>query len=288
MVSKNPNVIIIGAGPAGIACAMQLKRYNINSLVLEKDKIGGLLKNANLIENYPGFPNGISGDKFVQLLKKQSQSNKLDVKYEIVESVEFLDDTLSVKTNREIYHSKYLVIASGTKPIVPKTPKIPDNIKDKLFFEIYKLGQIKYKNIAIIGAGDCAFDHALNLGNNNKVIILNRSNRIKSLPILQDRISKVENIKYFDNTTVQEIGKIDKQLNLILKNNDKSILVDYLLIAIGRKPNLDFINIDLLKNPNVFQIGDVKNGRFRQTSIAVGDGTFTAMNINKILNRENL
>jgi len=67
MVSKNTNVIIIGAGPAGIACAIQLKRYNINTIVLEKDKIGGLLKNANLVENYPGFPNGINGEKFVQL-----------------------------------------------------------------------------------------------------------------------------------------------------------------------------------------------------------------------------
>ncbi len=284
MVSKNTNVIIIGAGPAGIACAIQLKRYNINTIVLEKDKIGGLLKNANLVENYPGFPNGINGEKFVQLLKKQSQSNKLDVKYEIVESVEFLDDTFSINTNKKKYHSKYLVIASGTRPIVPEVPFIQDNIKSKVFFEIYKLGQIKNKNIAIIGAGDCAFDYALNLGNNNKVIILNRSNLIKALPILHDRVSKVENIKYFNNTTVQEIDTIDKQLNLILKNTDESFLVDYLLIAIGRETNLDFIDKDLLKNPNVFQIGDVKNEQFRQTSIAIGDGTFTAMNINNILN----
>ncbi|MCJ7802240.1 MAG: NAD(P)/FAD-dependent oxidoreductase [Candidatus Marinimicrobia bacterium] len=285
MVSKSTNVIIIGAGPAGIACAIQLKRYNIDSIIFEKDDIGGLLKNANLVENYPGFPDGIRGKKFVQLLKKQSQSNKLDVKYEIVESVEFLGDTFSINTNKNIYNSKYLVIASGTRPVVPEVPFIQDSIKSKVFFEIYKLGQIKNKNIAIIGAGDCAFDYALNLGNNNKVIILNRSNLIKAMPILQDRVSKVENIKYFDNTIVQKIGTIDKQLNLILKNNDKSILVDYLLIAIGRKPNLDFICKTLLKNPKVFQIGDVKNGQFRQTSIAVGNGTFTAMNIDKILNQ---
>ena len=285
MINKSINVVIIGAGPAGIACAIQLKRYNINSIVLEKEKIGGLLKNANLVENYLGFPNGISGDKFVQLLKKQSQSNKLDVKYEIVESVEFLDDIFSINTNKKKYHSKYLVIASGTRPIVPEVPFMQDSIKSKVFFEIYKLDHINNKNIAIIGAGDCAFDYALNLSDNNKVIILNRSNLIKALWILQDKVSKVENIKYFDNIEVQEIGTIDKQLNLILKNNDKSISVDYLLIAIGREPNLDFIGKDLLLNPNVFQIGDVKNEQFRQTSIAIGDGTFTAMNINKILNR---
>ncbi|MBU0528676.1 NAD(P)/FAD-dependent oxidoreductase [bacterium] len=286
MVSKSTNVIIIGAGPAGIACAIQLKRYNIDYIVFEKHEMGGLLKNANLVENYPGFPNGISGNKFVQLLKKQTRNNKINIKLETVENVEWAKDTFNIKTNINVYHSKYLVIASGTKPFVPKVPVICDDVKKMVFFEIYKLGQIKNKDIAIIGAGDCAFDYALNLCVNNKVIILNRGNQIKALPILQDRVSKVAKIKYFDNTVVQEIGTIDKQLKLILKNADESILVDYLIIAIGRKPNLDFIDTNLLINPYVFQIGDVKNGQFRQTAIAVGDGTFTAMNIYSILNNK--
>ena len=285
MVSKITDVIIIGAGPAGIACAIQLKRYDIDSFVIEKGEIGGLLHNANLVKNYLGFPNGISGEKLVQLLNKQSQVSKINVKYEIVESVEFFEDIFTVKTNKNLYHSKYLVIASGTKPIVPMIPIIKDNIKDKVFFDILKLGPIKNKNVAIIGAGDCAFDYALNLSKNNNVIIINRSNLIKALPVLQDRVSKTKRIKYIKNTIVQKISTIDKQLNIILKNNDKSILIDYLLIAVGRKPNLDFIDKDLLTNPNVFQIGDVKNGQFRQTSIAVGDGTSTAMNINKVLNQ---
>ena len=286
MISKIIDVIIIGAGPAGIACAIQLKRYNIDSIVFEKDEIGGLLKNANLVENYPGFPNGISGNKFVELLKKQTQNNKLNIKLETVENVKWAKDTFNVKTNINVYHSKYLVIASGTKPIVPKVPVICDDVKNTVFFEIYKLGQIKNKDIAIIGAGDCAFDYALNLCVNNKVIILNRGNQIKALPILQDRALKVATIKYFDNTVVQEIGTIDKQLKLILKNTDESILVDYLIIAIERKPNLDFIDTNLLINPYVFQVGDVKNGQYRQTAIAVGDGTFTAMNIYSILNNK--
>ncbi len=285
MVSKITDVIIIGAGPAGIACAIQLKRYNIDFIVLEKDEIGGLLHNANLIENYLGFPNGITGKKLVQLINKQSQVSKINVKYEIVEFAQSFEDIFSIKTNKNFYHSKYLVIASGTKPIVPKVPIIRDNIKDKVFFDIYKLGQIKNKNIAIIGAGDCAFDYALNLSNNNKVIILNRSNRIKALPILQDRISKIDNINYFNNTTVKKIESQNSKITLSCNPNIVTNDIDYLLIAIGREPNLDFINKDLLINPKVFQIGDVKNGQFRQTSIAVGNGTFTAMKINNILNQ---
>jgi thioredoxin reductase (NADPH) len=287
MANKITNVIIIGAGPAGIACAIQLKRYNINCIVLEKDKIGGLLRNANLVENYIGFPNGISGIKLVQLMEKQSQINKLDIKNELVESIDFNKDIINIKTDKNLYSSKYLVIASGTKPIVPISPIIHDNKKTKVFYDIYKLGQIKNKNIAIIGAGDCAFDYAINLCNNNKVTILNRSNRIKALPILQDRVFKIESIKYFENTVVKQIASKNNQITLSCISNIVTTVFDYILIAIGREPNLDFINKDIMKNPNILQIGDVKNGQFRQTSIAVGDGTFAAMKISKLLNQGN-
>ena len=286
MVSKSTVVIIIGAGPAGIACAIQLKRYNIDSIVFEKDEIGGLLKNANIVENYLGFPNGISGKKLVQLINKQSQTAKINVKYEIVMSVESFEDTLNVKTSKNIYHSKYLVIASGTKPIIPKVPIIRDDIIEKVFFDIYKLGEINGKKIVIIGGGDCAFDYALNLSEFNQVILLNRSTRIKALPILQERCSHSGNIQYLDKRSVLKIESVNNQL-LLLCNNSEKLTADYLLIAIGREPNLDFIKNDLLNNPKVFQIGDVKNGQLRQTSIATGDGTFTAMNINMILNQGN-
>lgn len=284
MSKRVTNVIIIGAGPAGIACAIQLNRYNIDSIIFEKDEIGGLLKNANIVENYLGFPNGISGKKLVQLINKQSQTAKINVKYEIVMSVESFEDTLNVKTSKNIYHSKYLVIASGTKPIIPKVPIIRDDIIDKVYFDIYKLGEINSKKIVIIGAGDCAFDYALNLSEFNQVTLLNRSTHIAALLILQERCSSSSNIQYLEKISVLKIESIKNQLLLLCDNSEK-LTADYLLIAIGREPNLDFIKKDLLKKPYVFQIGDVKNGQFRQTSIAVGDGTFTAMNINKILNQ---
>ncbi len=283
MLSKSTEVIIIGAGPAGIACAIQLKRYNIDSIVFEKNEIGGLLKNANLIENYIGFPNGISGKKLIQLMKKQSQTANINVKYENVISVETFEDTFNVKTNKNKYHSKYLVIASGTKPIVPKVPIIRADIIDKVYFDIYQLAEIIGKEIVIIGAGDCAYDYALNLCEFNQVTLLNRSKRIKALPILQERSSTSSNIQYLENISVLKIENANNQL-LLLCNNSEKLPADYLLIAIGREPNLGFIEKNILENQNVFQIGDVKNGLFRQTTISTGDGTFTAMMISSRLN----
>ena len=287
MANKITDVIIIGAGPAGIACAIQLKRYNIKAVVLEKDKIGGLLINANLVENYPGFPNGISGIKLVQLIEKQSQINKLDIKYETAQSVEYDKSFSRIQTNKNLYQSKYLVIASGTKPIIPIIPIIHDNIKTKVFCDIYKLGQIKNKNIAIIGSGDCAFDYALNLCGNNKVTILNRRSRIKALPILQDRVSKIRNINYFDDITVKQIESKNDKIILLCIPNIITNYFDYILLAIGREPTLDFISKDILTKHNVFRIGDVKNEQFRQISIATGDGTFTAMKIRNLLDQGN-
>lgn len=281
MLSKSTDVIIIGAGPAGITCAIQLKRYNIDSIVFERNEIGGLLKNANLIENYIGFPNGISGKKLIQLMIKQSQTAKINVKYENVISVETFEDTFNVTTNENTYRSKYLVIASGTTPVVPKVPIIQDNIKNKVFFEIHQLGEIIGKKIVIIGAGDCAFDYALNLCEFNQVTLLNRGTRIKALPILQERCSTSRNVQYIEKISVLKIENVNNQLLLVCNNSEK-LTTDYLMVAIGREPNLDFIDKNLLKIPCVFQIGDVKNGLFRQTTISAGDGTFTAMKINKI------
>ncbi len=282
MVNKIISVIIIGAGPAGIACAIQLKRYNIDFIVLEKDEIGGLLRNANLVENYIGFPNGISGENLVRLMNKQFQNCDINIKYESVNSVNY-NNNFVIETNKTRYTSKYLVIATGTKPFIPEAPIIHDNIKEKVFFEVYELRQIKNKTITIIGAGDCAFDYALNLCEFNQVTLLNRNTRIKALSILQERSTLSNNIQYLDKTSILKIKSVNNHI-LLFCNNSKRLTTNYLLIAIGREPNLDFIDRDLLKNPNIFQIGDVKNGQFRQTSIAVGDGTYTAMEISKLLN----
>jgi len=279
--------IIIGAGPAGIAAAIQLKRCNIDVLVLEKDKIGGLLKNANLVENYPGFPQGISGKEFVALLENHLKTHDVGVAFQKALKIGY-DDKFIIETTEDIYFSKFLIVATGTKP-----KKLEEfwvkNINHKVFYEVNQLDNLKGKEITILGSGDAAFDYALSLCKSNKITILNRSKNIKALDLLYDKCVSHKNITYFDNTVVKNAQILEDKLLLDCKNTENSnvlqLQTDYLLAAIGRKPEDSLIkHLDTVSLKNkLFIVGDVKNGNHRQAAIAVGDGLKAAMQIVEVL-----
>ncbi len=277
------NIAIIGAGPAGIACAVQLKRYGINFVIFEKDRVGGLLQNANLVENYPGFPEGINGKHLVSLLCRHISKYGIKPIRECVTLVNYRKEFL-IRTLKNVYKSDIVVIASGTKP-KRLNIEIPAGSETKIFYEVANLKKVNNKLIAIVGAGDASFDYALGLCRRNKVYLLNRSRVHKCLPVLFERAMKNKNIEYITCFDISKINLKNKKIILCSKNQT-SIIVDYLVVAIGREPNLDFLEKSikrklktLEKNKKLYMIGDVKNGLFRQTAIAVGDGIKTAMEI---------
>ena len=286
---KVKDVVVIGAGPAGIATAIQLKRYGMNPIILEKNAIGGLLKNANLVENYPGFPDGISGLQLVKLLEKHLVTAGVKVSYENVLKLRLEDNLFRTKTNTRMITSRKVVIASGTQPRKISNFSISDDVKNKIFYEIYPLFGVKGKEIIIIGAGDAAFDYALNLGKNNTVCILNREKTAKCLPLLWQRARKSSKISYYNETEISKItNSSDERLLLECKPQKRisKFYADYVIFAIGREPQLDFLSEDIKKNVKelerkklLYFVGDVKNEIYRQTAICVGDGVKTAMKI---------
>jgi thioredoxin reductase (NADPH) len=283
-------VAIIGAGPAGIACAMQLSRYGINPLLIERDIPGGLLKNANLVENFPGFPGGISGTSLVGKMTKQLEMTKVPVIKENVTQVSHKGDFFIIKTDQNNYKSKILVIASGTFPVEWIEPGLFKSIPGKVFYEVFPLRDVRNSSIAIIGAGDAAFDYAFYLATYNKVMIMNRSDRVKCLPLLFQRAMSNPQISYYENHVLKHIDSISSPacLKLSFQNANKLITfkADYIIFAIGRRPELSFTDPDLLNQFEELQqqgmlylIGDVKNELMRQASIAAGDGIRAAMEI---------
>jgi thioredoxin reductase (NADPH) len=188
------------------------------------------------------------------------------------------------------YHSTIAVIASGTKPRTMEKLHIPEELKDRFFYEVYPLLGEAGKQIVIIGAGDAAFDYALNLARNNKVIILNRGTEVSCLPLLWERTKLEDNIEYHQQTSITRVSPGPPGRINLESNKSKIFIADYLIAAIGRDPNLDFISgqfsektIQLEDSGKLYFVGDVANGLYRQTAIAVGDGILAAMKIYKFL-----
>ena len=214
-------IAIIGGGPAGTAAAIQLKRSGFDVTIFEKQAIGGLAVNANLIENYLGFPNGISGIRFTGLLEKHLENLEIEVKYDEIDYIKFENNSYLLNNRLEKYSR--LIIATGTKPNQLNIPGMEKIAIDKIYYEVYELLGESNKTIGIIGAGDAAFDYALNLSLTNKSIILNRSQEIKALDLLRYRADKNPNIENRKNVVVSEIiSQKDKLLLNCKVRNEKN------------------------------------------------------------------
>lgn len=288
------DVVIIGAGPAGIATAIQLRRYHIQAVLLEQEEIGGLLRNAHLVENYPGFPAGIRGSDLVGLFKEQLKNAGVGVSFERAVQLRYEHGRFVTRTDRRTIASSFAVVAAGTKPRKSSVPAISADIEDRIFYEIHPIQGIEHKKIAIIGAGDAAFDYALSLSQNNEVTIVSRSERAKCLPVLEERCRQSEKTSFLSDASVGAIEDQGGRLRLTYASGTGrkrgQICADMVIMAIGREPCLDFLGTELNRRSGelmearaLFMVGDVKNEMYRQTAICVGDGVQAAMKIYGIM-----
>jgi thioredoxin reductase (NADPH) len=291
-----PRVAIIGAGPAGMATVLQLARYSIPALWFGEDK--SLLQNAWRVENYLGMSKACSGMELLQQFQQHLARYNISCNQQSVIKLDYLakGNNFVIATKQENYTVDYVIVASGTKPKMhPLLEALPGELKPRIFYEVQPILNVKNKTIVIIGAGDAAFDFALNLAAQNKVFIVNRGNSIKALPFLIVEATKHINIKYYDNYVLDSaLLEIDGHIGLPLRVNFKHDIAqeplvlgaDYLIAALGREPQKDFYTPGLLENEaellykGIFYLaGDVKNSIYRQTMIAAADGVKSAMQL---------
>jgi len=294
-----------------MAAAIQLRRYGIPALLVEKTRLGGLLWNANLVENYPGFPAGVSGPKLVHLIEKQMERLGVPVSFDEVTKIDQNHAGFQVSTLTTYHLPRFVIVASGTRPRPIPLP-IPAAVQNRVFSEVYPLLGVRGKRVVIVGAGDAAFDYALNLSKNgNFVTILNRGQAVKCLSLLKERAAAQASIAYFDGKPVSRVEAGGAADRLIVRcAAGESFEAEYLVFATGRQPELGFlpdpqdvrrtwldgvpsgegdvcltgaVEADRCDAPsapeNLFFVGDVKNGLYRQAAIAAGDGLRAAMQI---------
>jgi len=299
------DVAIIGAGPAGISTAIQLKRFDFEPLVFEKQRVGGLLWNAGMVENYPGFAEGISGPELVSHFETHLEKYAIDTIPYGVRQVYYdrTQEEFILETNQTEYRSKILVAATGTKPRTGNyLDRIPKEHHQQVFFDICSLSNEEGKKITIIGAGDIAFDYALTLSKKNQITIYHRTEKISALPLLQRRVANTPNIQLHLNATLTHAEGNKKFLRSFFQKATRrrqpgveTIKNDahHLVIAIGREPQLDWIGPQLKPQQEqlqrdglLYKIGDMANGIYRQVAIAAGNGIETAMRIHRKLEKE--
>jgi thioredoxin reductase (NADPH) len=277
-------VVIIGAGPAGIACAIQLKRYGLDPYLIERDTIGGLLLNAHLVENYPGFPSGIPGRELGELFERQLEVSGIGIHKMEVKNLAKVKGGYHIKTESEEMESESVVVASGTKP---KELDIENGSLDgTLYYEVKVLRDVEKRRICVLGGGDVAFDYALGLSRRNRVTIVHRGNDVSCLPLLYDRAKNNPRIRIQLNSPLSTVEVKEGKMLLGFNSESKREEFDIVIAAIGRIPSVDFLSDSLMKSfinkremENLYFIGDVARGLQRQVGIAVGDGIRTAMEI---------
>ncbi|AIF69165.1 hypothetical protein PAP_03730 [Palaeococcus pacificus DY20341] len=257
---------IVGAGIGGIATAVQLKRYGIESVIFERNKIGGLIRNAYSVENTMFFPNGIKGEKVVEILEEYVKKYDLKILREEVRDISKSGEEFKVTTDKGQYSFKYVVVASGTRP-----KRLSINAS-RLFYHVVDVPQGRFERVLIIGGGDVAFDYALTMSKRTREVIILMRSEPKALPLLQEYVKEKSNITLLRG----QVWEVEEGEKLLAKTTAGDFEVDVILAAIGREPNLEFAKA-VLNERNLFLVGDVKNGIYRQTALSIADGIKTAM-----------
>jgi len=279
---------IVGAGPAGMAAALYLKRSGINPVILEKSAPGGQMINTFKIENYLGV-NEINGADLSLKMFEQLMNNNIDYKTFDVKEIIQKENKLILKSDEEELEFDKIIIATGNKRKKINLPEIPGvsycAICDGNFY--------KNKKVAIVGGGDSAFSEALYLSNIcEKVYILIR-NQIKAKQDIVEKVNQVKNIEILLKKEVIKVNGKEKLESLILNDNSK-IEVSGLFVSIGGTPNNEFIksmdikmtngkinvNSKMQTNvKNIYACGDIIEKDYYQIATAINDGIIAALTI---------
>jgi thioredoxin reductase (NADPH) len=295
---SNYDVIIIGGGPAGLTAGLYTARARLSSLLVEKGLTGGQINNTNLIENFPGFTEGIDGYELGQLILQQATKFGLEILTAEVTGIELKGDTKIIKTTGADYATKAVIIAGGSKRTTLGVPGEEEYTgKGISYCATCDAPLFVGKPVAVVGGSDAAITEALHLAEfASKVVVIHRRDQLRATPILQERAFAEPKIEFLWDTTVDEVTgeNIIKSLRLNnVKTGEKSTLdIGGVFVSIGFQPDTDYLKgilpLDaaghVITNeimgtevPGIFAAGDIRAGSARQAITAAGDGATAAI-----------
>ncbi len=301
------DAIIIGGGPAGLTAGIYLSRGNWRTLLLEKEGYGGYIMNIEMIENYPGFAEGVIGSQLGMEMMEQARKYGVEMKRGTVNSVQVSSSNKWVTcADGTTYTSSVIVFAGGS---VPKKLGVPgeEEFRDRgvIGCAFCDGGQFAGQAVAVCGGGDSGITEALYLSKiASKVIVIEAMPKLNATAILQDRVTQNPKLEVHTGMKVQAIngGNTVEGIEVISEETGQkeTIKVDGVLVHIGLDPNTGYLQgvvpLDeggqILVNswmeseiPGVFAAGDIRSNSPRQVSAAVGDGAAAGMSAQRYLQK---
>ena len=284
------DIIIVGAGPAGLTSALYALRGNKKVLVLEGKTYGGQIINASNIENYPGIPS-ISGFDYATSLYNQVIALGGEIKFE---SVIRIDQDKTVITNNNTYQAKSIIIATGVEKKKLGIPRESEFIGKGLSYCATCDGNFyKNKKVAVVGGGNTALEDAIYLSNiAKKVYLIHRRETFRGEERYLEELKEKENVELILNSNVVGLNGVEKLESIEVKETEqtKNLEVDGLFIAVGQIPNNEIFQnvVDLengyiksvdgvhTKTEGIYVAGDTRVKDLRQLTTAVSDGAIAA------------
>lgn len=300
-------IIIIGGGPGGLTAGLYASRAGLKTLLVERGLFGGQMVNAQHVENYPGFPDGISGFDLASLMHQQATKYGLETV-----TAEFTglkqNRTYDVFTSDGDFEAEAIIIASGsehTKLGVASEEKLVG--RGVSYCATCDGFLFRDREVAVVGGGDTAITDALELSQHaSQIYVIHRRDQLRAGQVLQQRAFADPKIKLIWNTIVEDITGEATVSGLKLQNvksGEISILrLDGVFVAVGLKPNSQYFAgvVDIAETghiitdelmatsaPGIFAIGDIRRNSVRQVSSAVGDGATAAISAFKYIRERN-
>lgn len=301
--NKLYDLIILGGGPAGATAAIYGARSGLSVVILEQMAVGGEISATDRLDNFPAFPDGISGAEFGMLLQKQLENLEVPIYFGRVEKAMLDGETKVVQTSAGEFSGKTALIATGTEPnLLNIEGELELRGRGVSYCATCDAAFFRGKTIAVVGGGDAALEETIFLTRfAEKIYLIHRRDKFRGCTWLQDKVLEIPSVEVLWNSTVSKIKGENKVNGIEIKQEgqNRDLDIDGIFIYAGRKPNSAFLeNMKIESNdrgfiitnnkmetsvPGVYAAGDIRKTFLRQVITAASDGAVAATAVAQML-----